>query len=508
MGKLQGIQWEEDDSDFGLTEKVEEQTDFSQMLEEKGDDDEYIARGQKISGVVAVISADSNDILIDLGGKNSGVIEKQEFQDAEGQLTIKVGDTIVAFVVSKKGGEIVLSNSMAQSVKSAEDLQNAYREKRPVRGRVIKVNKGGYEVTVFGKNCFCPVSQIDTRFVENPAEFVNQELEFLIQEFGENGRNIVLTRSKLLKMQAEEKVKILVDNLNPDTVLEGTVTEVREFGAFVDLGGVEGLVHISQLAHQRIERASEFVKRGEKVRVKILKIENDAAGRPKISLSMKAAARDPWEDMSDQIKISENYTGKVVRLMAFGAFIELKPGIEALLHISEMSWVKRVHHPSDVVNVGDTVTVTVRDIDPVAKRISLTMKQVENDPWYKATEQFPIGKKLTVKVERLKPFGAICEMAEGIGGLLPMATIKRKFGEAYKSACVPGKTVDVQIQNVSQTERKILLGLPGLEEEDADQKDFHEYVRAEKEKVATVPVDEARTGSFGALLNAKLKGRD
>jgi small subunit ribosomal protein S1 len=504
MGKFPDIKWEEDDDDFGLTETQDKGGDFSQLLSEKGDEDDQIFRGEKVTGTVSLIPTDSRDILIDLGGKNSGVIDRQELSDEHGQLKVKVGDKVEAFVVSKKGGEIVLSHSMAQSVKSAEDLQNAFGEKRPVRGRVVKVNKGGFEVVVLGKTCFCPVSQIETRFVEDQQQYVGKELEFLIEEFGENGRNIVLSRSKLLKLQAEEKLKQLIAGLNSDTVLDGTVTEIRDFGAFVDIGGVEGLVHISELAHQRLERASDFVRRGEKVRVKVLKVERDDKGRPKIGLSMKAAMRDPWEDIHEHIKGSETYTGRVVRLMPFGAFVELKPGIEGLLHVSEMSWTKRVHHPSDVVKVGDMATVTVRDIDPVQKRISLTMKQIENDPWFQAADKFPVGRTITGKVERLKPFGAICELAEGVTGLVPISTIKRKYGEAYKNACVPGKELEVTVQNVSTSERKILLNLPGVEEEDADQKDFHEYLQAEKEKAAAVPKDESRTGSFGALLSAKL----
>jgi len=507
MVKQSGIQWEEDDSDFGRIEEKEDQSDFSQMLEEKGDEADFVFRGQKITGIVSLIPTDSHDILIDLGGKNSGVMDRNEILDSDGQLKIKVGDSIEAYVVSKKGGEVVLSYSMAQAVRSAEDLKNAYSQNSPVKGKVLKVNKGGYEVQVLGKHCFCPVSQMDTRFVETPEEFINKDLEFLITEYGENGRNIVLSRSKLLKIQAEERLKTLVATLTPETILDGVISEVRDFGAFVDIGGVDGLVHISELSHQRIERASEFVKRGEKVRVKVLKIENDPTGRPKISLSMKAAMRDPWEDMHDHVKGGENYTGRVTRLMAFGAFIELKPGIEGLLHVSEMSWVKRVHHPSDVVKVGDSITVTVRDIDTVSRRISLSMKQIEDDPWFKATEKFPIGKSLVGKIERLKNFGAILILAEGVTGLVPISTIKRKFGEAYKSTCVPGKDLEVRIQDVSQSERKILLTLPGLEEEDADKKDFLDYVRSEQEKAATIHQDNQHQGSFGALLNAKLTNR-
>ncbi len=508
-GKFPDVQWEDDDKDFGQTkEREDDGGEFANLLEKEPERDVRFLVGEKVKGTVAMIpQGTGTDILIDLGGsKASAIVEKIDLLDAEGKLTVKLGDTLELFVISKKGGEILLSTKMSAALKSAGDLENAFNRKTPVRGKVAKVVKGGFEVTILGKPAFCPVSQLDIRFVEDPTVHIGQEYEFQIDKFEEGGRNVVLNRAVLLRAQAEERLKQLMTTLKPDTVLDGVVTEVRDFGAFVDIGGVDGLVHVSQLGHARVVKASDVVHKGDKVRVKVLKIETEG-GKPKISLSMKATATDPWDEINKHVEGGKSYTGKVTNLMPFGAFIEIAPGIEGLLHVSEMSWMKRVHHPSDIVKQGDRVTVTVKDIDTNSRRISLSMKNVEEDPWFEAETKYPAGRSFKAVVEKLKPFGALVELAPGLSGLLPMAVIKRKFGEAYKQPCTPGKELDVKIVQLDKGLRKVLLTLEGVEEGDVDQKNYLEYLAAEKEvaKAQEAKVtDTGRTGSFGALLSAKL----
>jgi small subunit ribosomal protein S1 len=512
------IKWEDDDGAFGQEgEEPASGGEFEELLGRAAPRAPSLMIGEKVKGVVSLIPPAGGDVLVDLGGKSSGIIEKQELLDETGQLKVKVGDPVEAFVLSKKAGEILLSYRMSQQLKSIEDLAAAKERGLSVRGRVLKVVKGGYEVAVLGKTAFCPLSQIDTRFSETGAEHLNKEYEFLVERVDERGRNIVLTRAPLLRAQAEAKAKELLANLSPDQVLSGTVTEVRDFGAFVDLGGVEGLVHVSQLSHARVARPADVVGKGDKVRVKVLKVEKDERGRPKISLSMKAASQDPWETLDEQVKTGESYTGRVVNLMPFGAFVEVRPGIEGLLHVSEMSWTKRVHHPSEVVKVGDAVTVTVKEIDRVQKRLSLSMKQVEDDPWFGATARFPVGKVVKAPVERLKPFGAIVELAAGLTGLLPLAALKRQYGEAYRQPCSPGKELEVRIVALDTEARKVLLSLAAVEEEESDRKHYLEYLAAEKQAAAAEAAraaaagaagkDGQKTGSFGALLSAKLSQR-
>ncbi len=515
--KLPGVQWEDDDADFGVTKKTDEDSaaEFETMLANEKRTGQRLMVGEKVKGtVVAIPQGAGSDILIDLGGKSSAIVEKIDLVNEAGELTVKLGDTLELFVISKKGGEILLSAKMSQSLKSASDLEAAFNRKMPIRGKVAKVVKGGFEITVLGKPAFCPVSAIDTRFVENPAEHVGREYEFQIDKFEENGRNVVLNRAVLLRAAAEEKLKTVLKTLTPDTVLDGVVTEVRDFGAFVDIGGVEGMVHVSAMSFARVAKASDVCHRGDKVRVKVLKIEpaTEAApggrpGKPKISLSMKAAAVDPWDDIRAEIQDGKSYTGKVTNLMPFGAFVELVPGIEGLLHVSEMSWLKRVHHPSDVVKIGDTVTVTVKDIDPTQRRISLSMKSLDQDPWHEATTRFPVGKVIKAPVEKLKPFGALVELAPGLSGLLPMAVIKRKFGEAYRNPCTPGKELEVLVVTMDSKQRKIVLTLDGVDADDADHKNYLEYLAAAEKEAKPAPAAQAeasRTGTFGALLNAKL----
>ena len=512
------IKWEDEESDFDVetrkAEKLETEA-FEALLDQKDESTERqsLRVGQKVRGTVSRVNQLSGDILVDLGGKDSGIIEKRELVDEKGATTtFNLGDPVEAFVVSRRGGDILLSYKMSTALRSIDDLEAAQSKKIPVRGRVSGVVKGGVEVTVLGKTAFCPLSQLDTRFLENAAEYVGQELEFLVERVEGRGRNIVLTRAALLRKRAEERARELRENLKPDQIFDGIVTDVRDFGAFVDIGGVEGLVHISELSYSRVSKASDFIEKGAKVRVKLLKVEDDAQGRPKISLSMKQASQDPWESIYNHVANGETYSGRVVNVMNFGDFVEIKPGIEGLLHISELSWSKRVHHPSEVVKVGDNVTVKIKDIDPVQKRLSLTMKHGEDDPWIKFKGQFPVGHIGTATVERLKPFGVLVTLVEGVPGLVPMSTLKKKFGEAYRMACAPGKSLEVKVLVVNDADRKVLLSLSDVEEEEDDHKNYLEYLKAEEEQAAKAlessKVDseaKARPGTLGALLSAKLQ---
>jgi small subunit ribosomal protein S1 len=511
-GKFPDVQWEEDDKDFGQTKDQDDGAEFASMLEKEPERDARFLVGEKIKGTVAMIpQGTGTDILIDLGAsKASAIVEKIDLQDEAGNLKVKVGDVVELFVISKKGGEILLSTKMSASLKSAGDIENAFNRKTPVRGKVAKVVKGGFEVTVLGKPAFCPVSQLDLRFVEDPTVHVGQEYDFQIEKYEEGGRNVVLSRAVLLRAQAEERLKELMKTLKPDTILDGVVTEVRDFGAFVDIGGVDGLVHVSALSFARVVKASDVVHKGDKVRVKVLKIENEG-GKPKISLSMKATAVDPWDEIHRHVEGGKSYSGRVTNLMPFGAFIEIAPGIEGLLHVSEMSWMKRVHHPSEIVKPNDRVTVTVKDIDTNSRRISPSMKAVEDDPWFDAETKYPAGRSLKAPVEKLKPFGALVELAPGLSGLLPMAVIKRKFGEAYRQPCTPGKELEVRVVQLDKAQRKVLLTLEGVEEENADHRNYLDYLEAEKAAAKTIEAEQAsaapaapKKGSFGDLLSAKL----
>ncbi len=512
-GKIPEIQWEDQDTDFD--EQAAKQIavaddEFASLLAgETQHAGPMVKVGQKASGTIASISATSDDVMIDLGRKLAGILLKQEITDEHGQLKYRIGDTIEAFVVSRHGSEVALSLSQMKQVKSIEELEEAYQQGIPVRGRVAKVNKGGFEVTILGKAAFCPVSQMDARYVEIPQEFVGKDLEFLIESFEPKGRNIVVSRAKLLRRLAGERLQELKALVGQDTIVEGKVTRLEPFGAFVDLSGIEGMVHVSELSFGRIRHPSEVIEKGDQVRATILRIEGDEQ-RPRISLSLKSTMADPWNTIADEIRIGENYAGTVVKLVKSGAIVQLKPGIDGYLHVSEMAWGKRIHDPASVVKEGDRITVMIRDVDPVEKKISLSMRQKEEDPWLQAAERFKVGATVQGKVTRLKGFGALVEVAPGVEGLLPLPAMRAKFGEGYRKSCSPGKDLEVVVAGLDMGERRMQFSFGGLDADEESRQNYEEYVKSESAAAAestAKPAGEQKIGSFGALLAAKLNDR-
>jgi small subunit ribosomal protein S1 len=509
--RYQDIQWEDEDEGFDpkdskKSQKKTEEQSFEQLLleDEKKISALELRVGVQVSGVISVISATSDNVLVELDPQHTGVMDKAQIQNEEGELQYHVGDTIKAYVVAYTADEIQLSMRLSQSKMTLDDLRTAFHNQLPVRGKVTGENKGGFEVTVMGKRCFCPVSQIDSRFVANKLEFMGRELTFLIEKFEEGGRNIVVSRSKLLRREAEQKIEELIQKQDQEIILDGVVTELRDYGAFVDLGGFDGFLHVSEMSYARINRASEFLQKGDKVRVKLLKIETASDGKKRISLSMKAIQEDPWSTIQNQLEVGKTYSGKVKRLETFGAFIEIFPGIEGLLHISEMSWEKRIHHPKDLLNVGDTVQVRVLDIQQAAQKLSLSLKNIEEDPWHKVEERLPVGSTFTGTVQSLKGFGAFVQLTPGLVGLLPVEILKKAYGESYKKKASPPQEIGVVIRELNVAERKILLSLPDIKDDSEDIQAYHEYMQSQQTKVEKQKSAVPR-GSFGDILAASLE---
>ncbi len=353
--------------------------------------------GQMVKG--KVISIGSSSVFLDLGGKSEGVLGREEIADDEGEINISIGDTLEARVVEMDGpsGCIVLRRTIAKGADAADALQGAYEAGIPVEGLVTGLNKGGLEVTVAGLRAFCPISQIDSRFVEDANHFIGQKHNFKITKL-EQGRgknvNIVLSRRKLLEEENAVQAAILRETLSEGMVLKGRVSSMKEYGAFVDLGGLEGMLHISEIGHSRIGHPSEVLSVDQQIDVKILKIDPPVGARKeeRISLSIKAMHDSPWESVGDTLKTGQQVTGTVVRLQPFGAFIELSPGLEGLAHISELGGGKRINHPRDVLNEGQSISVTILGIDPIQKRVSLTLRSPDEipdaDADRKAVQQF------------------------------------------------------------------------------------------------------------------------
>jgi len=334
--------------------------------------------GQRVKGRIVAVNDDV--MLIDVGGRSEAVADAREFREESGALTVSVGDSIelhvavagepltLARTAKRQGGKVSLSA-----------LRQAKEAGLTVRGKVSAVNTGGLTVDVDGVRAFCPVSQIDDHFVEDTTVYVGRVFEFLVTEVDESRSRAVVSRRRLLQREGEAKAREVLAALAPGQELEGTVTRMEPFGAFVDLGGVEGLVHVSEVSHARVAHPRDAVGAGEKVRVRVLKLETGKDGRPRVALSIKAIAPDPWETMSQQFSPGARVPGVVVRLADFGAFVNIAPGLDGLVHVSQVSHT-RIQHPREVLSPGQAVEVVVLSVEPERKRISLSIRDALEQP--------------------------------------------------------------------------------------------------------------------------------
>lgn len=340
--------------------------------------------GQKVQG--KILSIGEETAFVDLGAKSDGVVALAELTDDDGELTVEVGDTLEALVAGRdeSSGCLVLrvrpgagsGLGAGGSEVAQEEIAQAHAHAIPVEATVTGVVKGGVEVTVSGLKAFCPISQLDLTYVEDAESYVGRRLSFLVRRFepaGRGGRpNVVLSRRDLLEEEQRARRQEVLANLAEGAVVRGTVTSVTSYGAFVDLGGVEGLLHVSEMSHGRVEEPTDLVATGDVLEVKVLSIEERKEGM-RISLSRRALERDPWEEVQARFPAGETYPGRVVRLETYGAFVELAPGLEGLVHVSELSSERRVDHPRDVVELGQDIEVRVLGVDPVRRRISLSL---------------------------------------------------------------------------------------------------------------------------------------
>jgi small subunit ribosomal protein S1 len=325
-------------------------------------------KGKRVTGKIVQIG--ENGVFVDFGGREEGVLDPREIRDEKGELSKKVGDEIRATVLSvAEGVKLTLKGKRPGNLPA---LLEAHKAGAPVEGRVTGVNKGGLVVRVMGVRAFCPFSQIDRRYIENPQEYVGRKLSFHISSADEKGRNVVLSRRALLEEEARAQAETVRKGLEVGAEIGGTVARIRPFGAFVDLGGVDGLVHVSEISHARVTNPSDVLKVGQDVRVRVVKIEDLGGANERISLSMKQLEADPWESAIDGLSVGGRIQGKVVRVVDFGAFVEIVPGVDGLVHVSALA-AGRVDHPSDIVSPGDTVEAWVLQVDRAKRRISLSL---------------------------------------------------------------------------------------------------------------------------------------
>jgi small subunit ribosomal protein S1 len=429
--------------------------------------------GDKISG--KIISIGDSAVFVDTGTKADGVVEKEELLNDDRELPYAEGDTLELYVVSANESEVRLSRAIA-GIGGLHMLQDAQTNAIPVEGKVQQTIKGGFQVEVLKRRAFCPVSQIDTVYVENPEEYVGKTYQFLIKRLTEKGRNIVLSRRDLLEAEQRKARQAFMQTLEIDQVFTGRVTRLMPYGAFVELvPGVEGMVHISELSWSRLDTPEAAVKPGEMIEVKVLRIE-PGEKQQKIALSAKQVLGDPWERLDDAIQAGNKANGKVTRCAPFGAFVELVPGVEGLVHISEMSYTRRVLKPEEVVSPGQTVAVTIKEVDLNKRRISLSMRDAQGDPWLEVEAKYAPGQPVDGIVENREGFGLFVSLEPGVVGLLPKSEINRS-PQAHKiDALKSGDTIAVAIETIRTGERKISLKLRDTKEEGnwrqfADQKE-------------------------------------
>ena len=336
--------------------------------------------GDEVTAKVVVVGRDA--VFVDLGTKTEGVIEHDQLLDADGELTVKVGDSITARVASTTGGTIVLRTRAARGPDAGSELAAAAASGLSVEGTVAAVNKGGVEVEIGGVRAFCPISQLDLRYVEDPAKYMGQKLLFRVSRYeaahGSGKPNVVVSRRAILEEENKKRAAETRAGLEVGAVVSGTVTSVKEYGAFVDLGGLDGMLHITELGFGRVDHPKDVLSVGDLVRVQVTKIEKtDDPKRPeRIGLSLKALQTDPWETVTGTLRDGQRFTGEVVRLEPFGAFVAIDQGIEGLIHVSELGANRHLHHARDVLSMGQQVEVVVKSIDHERKRIALSMKAV------------------------------------------------------------------------------------------------------------------------------------
>jgi len=432
---------------------------MAQLMELYDDSFRNMAEGEVVKGTVLRVTETA--VVVDVGYKSEGLIAINEFLDENGQVTVQGGDMIDVLLerTEDRNGHIVLSREKAEKMKIWDEVEKAYADRKVVIGRVIERIKGGLAVDI-GVRAFLPGSQIDVRPVRNLDALRGQELRMRVIKVNKKRGNIVLSRKALLEEENAEKKKTTLETLAEGKTLRGTVKNITDYGAFIDLGGIDGLLHITDMSWGRVGHPSELFKVNDEVDVIVLKYD---AATERVSLGHKQLVQDPWATVQDRYPVGARMSGKVVSLTDYGAFIELEAGVEGLIHVSEMSWSKRVKHPSKILNVGDAVDAMVLGVDPAARRISLGLKQVESNPWHELTEKYPVGTRIKGKVRNLTEFGAFVEVEEDIDGLIHISDMSWSKRVKHPSEVLKkGDVVEAMVLSIDAENQRLSLGLKQL----------------------------------------------
>jgi len=426
--------------------------------------DKYIENTSPKKGLVKgkVVKITENEVLVNVGLKSEGVIPAEDFDSIE---SISIGDKVDVYLEDIGGarGLASISKRKADFFKVWDDVEDACNEGNPVEAEVVRRVKGGLMVKTFGIESFLPGSQIDIKPAREVDIEIGSKLEVRIIKVNFKRRNIVVSRRVLLEEQQKVKVEEFFNEIEDGKTVKGKVKNITEFGAFIDLGGIDGLLHITDMSWGRINHPSEMLSIGDAVELCVIKIDREAR---RVSLGLKQLKPDPWENIEEDHKIGDQIEGKVVSLTDYGAFLELEPGIEGLVHVSEMSWTKHIKHPSEVMKVGENVEAIVLEIDEKSRKISLGLRQAVPDPWEDVEKKYPIGSNVRGKVVNLTSFGAFIQLEEGVEGLLHISDISwtQRIGHP-KDVFDKGKMVECKVLSIDPDERRISLGLKQLKKD-------------------------------------------
>ncbi len=456
--------WEEPDGFTGgfsgdSGEFESEMTDDQSFMEMFEESLKSIQEGKIVSG--EIVQIDNEFVLVDIGYKSEGQIHVSEFEDLEGNFNAKVGDRVEVLLVRKEDsdGNIVLSKEKAARVKVWDDIEKAYRDNETIKGKIVSRVKGGLSVDV-GLQAFLPGSQADLRPVKDLDTLVGTEHDFKIIKYERRQGNIVLSRRAVLEVERAAQREKVLEDLEEGAVVEGAVTNITDYGLFIDLGGIDGLVHVTNIAWSKTGHPSELYQIGDKIKVKVLSFDRE---KERVSLGIKQLTPDPWTGIEEKYPVEAKVSGRVATLKKYGAFIELEEGVEGLVHISEMSWTRKVMHPSELLRVDDTVDAVVLSLDVPKKRISLSIKQLEPNPWDVITEEYPIGAIIEGKIKNITDFGVFVGIDKGIDGLVHISDISwtkqiKHPSELYKK----GDEVRAVILRIDKENEHFSLGIKHL----------------------------------------------
>jgi len=434
--------------------------DFGSLLDKFEQEQAGFQEGEVVQGTVVGIT--ERGVVIDFGYKSEGLVNQAEFMEDD-QLTVKRGDVVDVLIkhMETSEGFPLLSRADAVRLRAWDTLEKAYEEGTSIKGRVIERIKGGLRVDIDGIAAFLPGSQVDSRPLRNLDSLRGKEIEARVIKLNRKRSNVVLSRKAVLEEQNAGKKGETLGQIEEDIIIEGQIKNLTDYGAFVDLGGLDGLLHVTDMSWGRLQNPAELFKVGDNVQVKVLKFDRD---RERVSLGYKQLLPDPWETIEERFPVGSRLTGKVVSVTDYGAFVELESGVEGLVHVSEMSWSKRVKHPSKIVGPGDTVEVEVLGVDAKSRRISLGMKQVQDNPWRTLNERYQVGSRVHGRVRNLTDFGAFIEIEDGVDGLVHVSDISwsrriKHPGEVLKK----GQEVDAVITGLDAENRRMSLSIKDLE---------------------------------------------